>query len=251
MSRSDENPVFNLADVALIVVVAFVALVLSGTITVLIAYAAHLTRGNIKDLGSNVLVFLPAQLIAYILTVGFMVFLIWQKYRTGFLEAVRWNPRSGRWVYGAIVLGAGLGLMNDLLSSLLERWIPKSLPIEQYFNSPTSAYALAAFGILVAPLVEELFFRGFLYPALARPLGAAMAVALTGALFALIHSEQLAHSWVPLLLLFVIGVILTVVRARTKSVATCVIVHMSYNTTLFTLLFIGTGGFRHLERVMR
>jgi CAAX protease family protein len=247
--RADENPVFNLSDVLLIVVVAVVALVLSGTVTVFFASALHLFRGNIKDLAGNVLVFLPAQVLAYILTVGFMVLLIWQKYRTGFLEAVRWNALGGGWVYGAIALGAALGLINDLLSGFLERWIPKSLPIDEYFRNPASAYALAAFGILIAPVVEELFFRGFLYPALARPLGSALAVGLTGGLFALIHSEQLAHSWIPLLLLFVIGVILTLVRAKTKSVATCVIVHMTYNTTLFTLLYIGTGGFRHMERI--
>jgi membrane protease YdiL (CAAX protease family) len=243
--------VFNLWDVALIAVVAFFALIVTGGITILFASALHLFRGSVKDLASNVLVLLPAQVVAYILTVGFMVLLIWQKYRTGFLAAVRWNPLAGRWLYGAVVLGAGLGLINELLSGVLQRWIPKSLPIDEYMRNPASAYALAAFGILVAPLVEELFFRGFLYPALARPLGSGLAVALTGGLFALIHSDQLAHAWIPLLLLFVVGVILTVVRARTKSVATCVVVHMSYNTTLFTILYIGTCGFRHMDGCWR
>jgi CAAX protease family protein len=247
--RSGENPVFNLVDVALIVAIAVIALFLCGTITVFFAYATHLTRGNIKDLASNVLVFLPAQVMAYILTVGFMVLLVWQKYRTGFLDAVRWNTPASRLAYGAAALGAGLGLTNELLSVVLQRWIPKSLPIDEYLRNPSSAYALAAFGILVAPVVEELFFRGFLYPALARPLGSVLAMGLTGGFFALIHSEQLAHAWVPLLLLFAVGVVLTAVRAWTKSVAACVVVHMSYNTTLFTTLYIATGGFRHMERV--
>jgi uncharacterized protein len=247
MPRSDENPVFNLWDVFLIVAVCVVALVLCGTVTLFFASALHLFRGSVKDLADNVLVFLPAQVVAYVMTVGFMAFLLWQKYRTGFLEAVRWNPPARAWVYRAVALGVGLALVNGMLSGLLERWIPKTLPIEQYMRNPAAAYALAAFGILVAPVVEELFFRGFLYPALARPLGSALAVALTGALFALIHSSQLAHAWIPLLLLFAVGAILTVVRARTKSVATCVIVHMAYNTTLFTLLYIGTGGFRHMD----
>jgi CAAX protease family protein len=61
----------------------------------------------------------------------------------------------------------------------------------------------------------------------------------------------LAHAWVPLLLLFAVGVILTAVRAWTKSVATCVVVHMSYNTTLFTTLYIGTCGFRHMDGCWR
>jgi uncharacterized protein len=248
-SPTDENPVFNLGDVLIIAVVTFVILFVCESAAVIFASAAHLVGGNVKDVTSNVLVFLPGQVVGYLLCTGFMALLIRQKYHTGFLDAVRWNPPTRRWIYGAIALGAGLGLVNELLSGVLERWIPKSLPIEQLFRNTPSAYALAAFGILLAPLVEELFFRGFLYPALARPLGSALSVALTGGFFALMHSPQLAHAWIPLLLLFAIGVILTVVRAKTKSVATTVIIHMSYNATLFTLLYIGTGGFRHLERM--
>ncbi len=243
-----ENPVFNLLDVFFIVAVAFVSLVFCGVIAIAIASASGAFRGDIKALAGNALVFIPAQVVSYILTVGFMVFLIWAKYRTGFLEAIRWNMPETRTACWALVGGAGLALASQLVSGLLHRWIPKSLPIEQYLRTPSSAYALAGFGILVAPLVEELFFRGFLYPALARPLGAAPAIALTAAGFAMLHSEQLAHAWVPLLVLFSVGAVLTVVRARTKSVATSVLMHMGYNFTLFTVLYVVTQGFRHMER---
>ncbi len=247
-SRAGEDPVFNLVDVVLIVVVAGFSLIFCGTIALAIFYATHSVGGDMKDLASNVLVFLPAQVVAYILTVGFMVALIWHKYRTGFLAAVRWNMPQAQLAWGAVALGALLGLASQLAAGLLQRWIPKSLPIDQYFRTPASAYALAAFGILVAPVVEELFFRGFLYPALARPLGAVPAIALTAAGFALLHSQQLADAWVPLLMLFAVGTILTVVRAKTKSVAVTVLIHMGYNFTLFALLFYATQGFRHMER---
>ncbi len=243
-----ENPVFNLLDVVFIVAVAFFSLIFCGAVALGLAYASGSFRGDIKDLATNALVFIPAQVVSYILTVGFMVFLVWVKYRAKFLEAIRWNMPEARHALWAVGGGAGLALTSQIASGLLERWIPKSLPIDQYLRTPSSAYALAAFGILVAPLVEELFFRGFLYPALARPLGAAPAIALTAAGFAMLHAEQLAHAWVPLLLLFVVGTILTVVRAKTKSVATTVLIHMAYNFTLFSLLFYATGGFRHMER---
>jgi CAAX protease family protein len=243
-TRGDENPVFNLGDVLLIVVVAAVSLFLMTGIAVVLIYSAHPSSKEVKDAASNVFVLLPVQLAAYILTVGFMVFLVREKYRTGFLQAVRWNPPAGRLVWGAVALGAGLGVMNEVLGNLMQRWIPESLPIDELFRKPSSAYVLSAFAILVAPLVEELFFRGFLYPALARPLGSVLAVGLTGGLFALVHAGQLALAWVPLLLLFVVGAALTVVRARTKSVATCVLIHMSYNTIIFALTGIATRGFR-------
>ena len=242
-----ENPVFNLTDVLLIVVVAVVSLLFCTLVALTIASAKHPFRGDVRELAGNVLGFLPAQVVAYIFTVGFMVFLIWTRYRTRFLEAVRWNMPPAKFAWGALVAGAGLALATQLFSGLLQRWMPKSPPIVEYFRTPSSAYALAAFGILVAPVVEELFFRGFLYPALARPLGVAPAIALTAGGFALIHSEQLAHAWAPLLVLFAVGMVLTGVRAKTKSVAVCVLIHMGYNFTLFILFYIATGGFRHME----
>ncbi|HEY6306456.1 MAG TPA: CPBP family intramembrane glutamic endopeptidase [Candidatus Angelobacter sp.] len=248
-SGGRENPVFNLLDVVLTVVVAAVALFLCTMVGVMVLYAVRGPHAiDPKNLAGSALLFLPIQVVTYILTVGFMVFYVWTRYRTGFLEAIRWNMPVGKLAWGAAALGAALGLANAVLSVLLQRWTPKSLPIEQYLSTPASAYALAAFGILVAPVVEELFFRGLLYPALARPLGVVPAIALTAFGFALIHAPQLAHAWVPLLLLFAVGVVLTTVRAKTKSVAMCVLIHMAYNTTLFTMLYIGTEGFRHMER---
>jgi membrane protease YdiL (CAAX protease family) len=190
---------------------------------------------------------LPAQLASYIMTVGFMAFLMWQQYRVKLLDAVRWNPPRAAFAYLTFAGGAGLGLATQLLSWPLERWIPKDLPIEQYFRTPAAAYALAAFGILIAPPVEELFFRGFLYPVLARPLGTVLAMVLTSVGFALIHAQQLAVAWVPLLLLFTVSMVLTAVRAKTKSVAICVLLHMGYNFVQFVGAFIETHGFRHME----
>jgi membrane protease YdiL (CAAX protease family) len=242
-----ENPVFNLLDVLLIVVVAFGALIFCSSIALAVLYFTHHGHINQKELLNNVLVFLPAQVAAYILTVGFMVFLIWQKYRTRFLEAVKWNMPGTRLAWGAAAVGAILAVGTQIVAALLSRWIPKSLPIDQLFRTPAAAWALASFGILIAPVVEELFFRGFLFPALARPIGPVFATIITALGFALIHGEQLAHAWVPLALLFGVGTVLTVARARTQSVAVSVLMHVGYNTTLFTLLYIQTRGFHHME----
>lgn len=242
-----ENPVFNVWDVLLILVIAGAALIFCSAAAVLVVYATHGGRVNQTQLLNNALIFLPAQVVAYILTVGFMVFLVWQKYHTSFLEAVKWNMPHGKLALGSFAIGAVLALITEAASGLLQHWIPKSLPIEEYFRTPSSAYALAAFGILVAPFVEEVFFRGFLFPALARPLGVFLSTVITAGGFALIHGEQLAHAWIPLLLLFTVGVVLTLARAKTQSVAVSVLMHMGYNSTLFTLLYIATHGFRHME----
>lgn len=240
---------FNLLDVLLIVLVAGGSLIFCLVIASAVVFASHPSHSvDAKEIAFNALFIVPVQVAAYILTVGFMVFLVWQRYRTGLLQAVGWNAPATKTVWIPLLGGAGLAIVSQLLSAVLHRWIPKSLPIDQFFRTPASAYLLAAFGILVAPTVEELFFRGFLYPTLARPLGMAAATTLTAAGFALLHAQQLAHAWAPLLILFGVGTVLTVVRAVTKSVALCVLIHTGYNFTLFAVVFIATQGFHHMER---
>ena len=86
-------------------------------------------------------------------------------------------------------MGTILAVVVDGLSRFLP--IPKSLPMDKYFHDATSAYMMAAFGMTLAPLLEELFFRGLLYPLLRRAFGLTMAVMRDAAAFAAIQ----APSW--------------------------------------------------------
>lgn len=240
----------DLVDVALIAGFAFFALILCTVLALAVVYSTPGARNlDPKGLARNALIIIPAQFVAYLMVVGFMVFIVWTRHRTGFLQGIQWNMPRPLTAFIALGGGVALALSSQLFSGLLERWIPKTLPIDQYFKTPASGYLLAAFGIFVAPFVEEFFFRGFLYPALARWTGAPTAIVLTAIGFSSIHQEQLAHAWAPLLIIFGVGLVLTIVRAKTRSVATSVLIHMGYNATLFTMLFFVTEGFRHMERM--
>jgi membrane protease YdiL (CAAX protease family) len=127
--------------------------------------------------------------------------------------------------------------------------IPKSLPMDAYFHDATSAYMMAAFGMTLAPLLEELFFRGLLYPLLRRAFGLIVAVLLTAAAFAAIHGAQLGYAWAPVFSIFVVGVVFTVVRIRTNSVAVSFLMHCGYNFALFAALWLASDHYRHLEKV--
>ena len=67
----------------------------------------------------------------------------------------------------------------------------------------------------------------------------------------MVHGQQLAQSWSPLLVLFVVGVVLTLARAATKSVASSFLIHLGYNFTLFGGLYFVTDHFRHMERMVQ
>jgi membrane protease YdiL (CAAX protease family) len=109
------------------------------------------------------------------------------------------------------------------------------------------AYLTAAFAITIGPLMEELFFRGFLYPVLARRLGAVWGILLTALPFGLMHYLQY-RSWSAVLIIILVGVVLTTVRAITKSVASSFLAHVGYNGTLMLIAAVATDGFRHMEK---
>jgi hypothetical protein len=67
--------------------------------------------------------------------------------------------------------------------------------------------------------------------------------------FALMHAEQTAHALGPFLLLICVSLILCWTRLATRSLAASVLVHSCYNFLLFSLMLLGTGGFRHMERM--
>ena len=105
----------------------------------------------------------------------------------------------------------------------------ETLPIEELLQARVSILLFGILGVLVAPLVEETIFRGFLYPVIARRLGVAAGIAITGTLFGLMHAAQLGGALGQIALLILVGVVLTWVRARTGTVAASFFVHLGYN----------------------
>ncbi len=152
---------------------------------------------------------------------------------------------------------------------------PSNAPIEKMISSPGAAWLMFAFGITIAPFFEEMFFRGFLLPALAtawdwiveeaqhrqpRPLDAnghpqwSMPAMVAGSIatsipFALLHFEQQGRSLGPFLLLIAISLILCAVRLQTRSLAASTLVHACYNFLIFSVELVVTGGFRHFDKM--
>lgn len=245
---ADENPVWTGWDVLRIAVVALATLSLFGATSLAVAARVTSHWKSLGDLTKDALVLIPAQLLSYAIVFAFMYMVITRVYHQPFWAGVRWNQPKKSWL-GFVGIGIALAIFVPVISSHLP--VPKSLPIDQMFQSATDAYVMMIFGVAVAPLMEELFFRGFLYPVLVRRIGVVASIIVTAALFALIHSSQLGRSWSALLVIFIVGLVLTITRALRKSVGASWLVHMAYNGTLSLLLFIGTDGFHHMERLSR
>ena len=166
-----------------------------------------------------------------------------------FWRTIGWRGLPGESdARGAVAMRfAGGGAVLALVVSVLGRFSGENgeLPIEKLFDSRLSVVMLMGLGILVAPLVEETIFRGFLYPLLARQFGVPVGIVVTGLVFGLMHAAQLWGGWMQIALLIGVGMVLTWVRARTGTVAASYFVHLGYNSLLFLGFVIATGGLRH------
>ena len=197
--------------------------------------------------------------------------LVWHK---PFFDGIQWHAsfafqRSGRLV-SAAVFCFFVAIINGVLMPG-----PTNAPVDQLFRAPGAAWVLFAFGVTVAPFFEEMAFRGFLLPALCtawdwsteqftgaprRPLDSngdpqwsrsAMIIAsiVTSIPFAMMHGVQTAWSLGPFLLLIFVSLVLCWVRLSMRSLAASTLVHACYNLMLFSLMLLGTGGFKHLDKM--
>jgi CAAX protease family protein len=200
---------------------------------------------SIAELATNARVVVGAQAAAYPVVLWFIFVLVRTRSREPFGTAIHWNW-PGVFAPVFLMMGVVLAWVIDMLARFLP--IPKSLPMDNYFHDATGAYMMAAFGLTLAPLLEEMFFRGLLYPLLRRAMGLIWAVLLTALAFAAIHGAQLGYAWAPVLSIFVVGVVFTIVRERLDSVAASFLMHCGYNFTLFSMLWWASDHFRHLEK---
>jgi membrane protease YdiL (CAAX protease family) len=240
------DPAWNGWDIVRLICLTVVALFVGVFAVLLIARATAHPHPTLGDVARNPLVIVGGQSLAYLLVLAYMYVLVTrERRRPDFLAAIHWNWPSKAVIY--VLTGFILSLALQALAHFLP--IPKELPIDSFFQTPAEAWALGLLSVTLAPLMEELFFRGFLYPVLARSIGVPTAIFLTALSFALLHGAQLMFSWGPVLVIFLVGTVLTMVRAKTNSVAAGVLIHIAYNGTLTVAMFAATDGFRHLEKL--
>ena len=240
------DPVWNGWDLLKLASITIAALALSLIGALLAARRWAYPHADIAELARNAVVVVLGQGIGYVIVFLYMYVLVTRERRSSsFWNAIQWNWPSNPGTY--LMWGVALSVALQLLAHLLP--IPKNLPIDSFFRTPAEAWMLSLFGMTLAPLMEELLFRAFLYPVLKRSLGLAAAVLLTAGGFALLHGSQLKFAWGPLLVIFLVGLTLTIVRARKNSVAASLLMHVAYNGTISVLLFTATDGFRHLEKL--
>lgn len=183
-----------------------------------------------------------AQTAAYVAIFGLLASNLRVVYDVPFWSSLGWT-RSQIGTLAAIALGPIVALGIAELGGLLR--VPDAdSPMKRILESQHGLIALAVFGITVAPLAEELLFRGFLQPLLVRSLGAVAGITVTAFLFGCLHGAQNAWSWPIVVLISLAGVAFGVIR-HVGSTRASVLTHVAYNSTLFVVLLAQGRNIKH------
>lgn len=190
-------------------------------------------------------VLLPAQQVALLLA---LIFVSRVKGR-GSLRAdfgLRLRPADGR----ALLAGAGLELV--LAASVLpllalndggqeRQQLLVDLGKTRGFL-PVALFVVGA--VVMAPLVEELLYRGLLLRALLRRMGPGTAVFVSALVFSAVHflgGDADALQFLPAIA--GLGLVLGIVAVRTGSLSLPILIHAGFNLTT-TLLLVSSGNLR-------
>ena len=216
----DESPFWKYEDLLL-----FLGAVLPAG-----ALAALLVR--ISGARASAVRTLLFQAATYALLLGVLYLLVAVRYGRPFWRSLGWSSvvPGGWWcVAGAPLLAIATSALG---AALRAREVGN--PVETLISGRVSLVIVMAFVVLLGPLFEELLFRGFLLPLLARTFGPAGGVVLSALPFALLHGGQNQWAWQQVTLVGIAGLAFGYARCKTGSTAAATILHAGYNLTLFT-----------------
>jgi membrane protease YdiL (CAAX protease family) len=197
----------------LVVVGAYVAL----------AYANRASGGDPPDDALYRTDVAVGGLVQYAITLAIVLWITRGPARRDMLGLRAPTSVAGAVGYAALLI-VGIYVLSAILEPFLHPGREQGLTPDSW--EPDRAWGFAANFVvvaLVAPVVEELMFRGAGY-SLLLPFGAAAAILGTGIAFGLVHG--LIYGFV---ILAAFGIGLAWLRHRTRSVYPCIAVHALFN----------------------
>jgi membrane protease YdiL (CAAX protease family) len=191
------------------------------------------------------------QAVLFLVLLGYLVAQMRLRFSLPFWRTIGWRPLEAGRLPSAFTylrfIGGGffLALLVQIVSARFGAKV--KLPMETLFQDRRAAVLLLLMAVLVAPVIEETIFRGYIYPVVARSFGVGAGILATGTLFGLLHAPQLWGGWMQIVLLVIVGIVFTYVRAVTKTVLASYLFHVSYNSFVSLAFLIGTHGLRVLN----
>jgi membrane protease YdiL (CAAX protease family) len=134
-----------------------------------------------------------------------------------------------------MILSYGFNLVYGLLLAQFDLRIqPNLAPALARLSSP---WPLLVGGALVAPLVEEVFFRGFVFAGLRGRYGWRRAAVVSAGLFAVVHFTPTA-----VIPIFILGYIFAYLYQRSGSLWPAILMHVATNTWTLGVAYLVASG---------
>lgn len=128
-------------------------------------------------------------------------------------------------------------MMSFLCKIMLFEYEEQKLVVEIKKNFNNNLFFNFFLIIIVAPIIEEIVFRGLFYKTLKNFIPFVQASIISSLIFAIIHENILS-----LTILFLLSLYLTWIYERTNSILYSILTHSIFNFLNLLLIYIGSNG---------
>ncbi len=130
-----------------------------------------------------------------------------------------------------VAILAAIAFISNMIN-----YVPEKQAVVELFLKEKDARFLfytSIFAAVVGPIIEELFFRGFMYSAFKKYVGVIGAMFITAVMFAALHAH--AVGFIPIVAL---GLLLAYLYEKTGTLVSSITVHVIHNVAMVLLVFL-------------
>lgn len=157
--------------------------------------------------------------------IAFTLFFVWTR-GLDFREYLALHPASIKTILFWCAVGIAAALAADYVKYIFGFPVVSTF-IEESYRTAGSMLLFATAIVVMAPLWEEVLFRGFVFAGYERsPVGAAGAILIPALVWAAIHLQYEMHD---IATIFFLGIVIGVARWRTRSLYVPIAIHLVLN----------------------
>lgn len=177
---------------------------------------------------------------AHILTLYLAYLVVTEGGRRPFWKTLRWEWPRETTPITAILLSVLIAVvLYGLAYGLTTLYGGEKTDLDRLIESSIYTRVATAFlAFATAPLVEEVIYRGVIYPAVEKVMGMGFAIAVVSMLFAGVHVWQYRTNIAVIVVITLLSVILTVARAVTGKLLPSFIIHLVFNGVQSVLIVL-------------
>jgi membrane protease YdiL (CAAX protease family) len=219
-----------------------IGIVIGGTILVVLpaAVVAAVIAGG-SDVSSDdtaLAVLLAANLLLELFLFATVALFTVRKYKVSWAMVGLRLPERGGWWLPPALLGGALAVIWTYFAIIAALGAePTSNIPDEAFDSVPLIVLVGILSLALAPVMEETFFRGFLFGGLRGRWGVFLAALSTGFLFSLAHVDPLV--FIPFT---AVGMIFAWGYVYSGSILASMIAHLLFNSISFGLAVSGVAG---------